>query len=349
MKETDKMCQSMKVTIRDVANEAGVSLTTVSHALNGYADVSEKTRKKIFDIAKRLDYIPDEDGRALRGIQKKNIAFVLTGNMPTADPSGFTFGLMSGIYTVAQEKEYDFEIITVPVRNQNKVTFNQVCRRKKLTGVVVYGLAKDMPYYEQIRESKIPCILVDVKMEGLHVREISVDNEKASFEEVEHLIQNGFRNIAMLSGKKVAQVSELRENGYRRALKYYGFPIIEKWIVDCDFDKDISMQKAMELKHLYPEIDAFFCASDSIAIGAVEGMRQFGVRVPMDVAVAGFDDYTITKYIYGGITSVKQYPYQMGVKCAQAVADMVEGKDVPKWIQMEYTLQKRLSTKRVEW
>ena len=310
--------------------------------------MSEKTRQKVLEVAKKLDYIPDEDGRALRGIQKKNIAFMLTGPMPKADPSGFTFGIMSGIYTVAQEKGYDFDIITVPMKRQNKRTFNQLCRRKKFTGVVVYGLAKDMPYFEQIKESEIPCVLVDVKMQGRNVREVSVDNEKASFEEVEHLIENGFHNIAMLSGKKAAQVSELRENGYRRAMERHGLPVKEEWIVDCDFDRDVAVQKAMELKHRYAEIDAFFCASDSIAIGAIEGMSQLGMRVPADVAVAGFDDFTITQYIYGGITSVKQYPYEMGVKSAEAVISMVEGKHVPDWIPIEYTIQKRASTKKVE-
>lgn len=348
MRKEAKLRQEARITIRDVANEAGVSLTTVSHALNGYSDVSEATRQKIFAVAKQLDYIPDEDGRALRGIQRKKIVFMLAGELPAEDPSGLTFGIMSGMYTMAQEKGYEFEILTVPMKDQYKTTFSQICRRKKLTGVVVYGLAKDMPYFMQVKDSEIPCVLVDVKLEGQNVREVSVDNERASFEEVEYLIQNGFCNIAMLSGKKVAQVSEFRENGYRRALEQYGHCVREEWIADCAFEKDISMQKAMELKHRYPEIDAFFCANDNIAIGAIEGMAQLGVRVPADVAVAGFDDYTITKYIYGGITTIKQYPYETGVACAGAVIDMVEGKDVPDWIPMKYTLQKRASTRKCE-
>ena len=348
MAKEGNLYQNTRATIRDVAQEAGVSLTTVSHALNGYKDVSEKTRQRVMEIAKRLDYIPDADGRALRGMQKKTIAFLVAGEMQTEDPSGMIYGVMSGIYSVTQKMGYEFEILAMPIKKQSKTSFNQLCRGKKITGMVVFGLSTDMPYYEQIENSEIPCVLVDVAMDGDNVREVSVDNEKASFEEVEHMIENGFCNIAMLSGKKNAQVSDLRELGYKKALEHHGMRIREEWIEDCMFNKDVAVQKSMELKHRYPEIDAFFCASDSIAIGAVEGMVQLGMRIPNDVAIAGFDDFSISKYVHGGITSVKQYPYEMGVACANTAISMIEGNRVPDWIPMEYTLMKRASTRRIE-
>ena len=342
MAKDRKLYLNERTTIRDVAQEAGVSLTTVSHALNGYKDVSEKTRQKVMEVARRLDYIPDEAGRSLRGIQKKTIA----GELPEEDPSGIMFGLTSGIYKIAQKMEYEFTILTMPTNKQIKISFGQICKKKKLAGIIVDGLAMDMPYYEQIKNSEIPCVLVDVALESDHVCEVSVDNEKASFEEVEHLIENGCRNIAMLSGKKMAQVSERREGGYRRALEKHGLHIREEWIEDCLFEQKIAVQKSIELKKSYPEIDAFFCVSDSIAIGAIEGMGQLGVRVPDDVAIAGFDDYTVSQYIHGGITSIKQYPYKMGVACANTVISMIEGNRVPDWIPMEYKLMKRASTKK---
>ena len=251
-----------------------------------------------------------------------------------------------GIYKIAQKMEYEFTILTMPTNKQIKISFGQICKKKKLTGIIVDGLAMDMPYYEQIKNSEIPCVLVDVALESDHVCEVSVDNEKASFEEVEHLIENGCRNIAMLSGKKTAQVSERRECGYRRALEKYGLHIREEWIEDCLFDQKTAVQKSIELKKSYPEIDAFFCVSDGVAIGAIEGMGQLGVRVPDDVAIAGFDDYTVSQYIHGGITSIKQYPYKMGVACANTVISMIEGNRVPDWIPMEYKLMKRASTKK---
>lgn len=348
MAKEGNLYQNTRATIRDVAQEAGVSLTTVSHALNGYKDVSEKTRQKILDVAKKLDYIPDADGRALRGMQKKTLAFLVAGEMQKEDPSGMIYGVMSGIYGVTQKREYEFEILAMPIKKQAKISFNQLCRSKKLTGMVVFGLSMDMPYYEQIQESEIPCVLVDVAMDGDNVREVSVDNEKAAFEEVEHMIQNGFCNIAMLSGKETAQVSQLREQGYRKALDKYGLRIREEWMEDCLFDKEVAVQKSMELKHRYPEIDAFFCVSDSTALGALDGMLQLGMRIPNDVAIAGFDDISISQYVHGGITSIRQHPYEMGVVCANTAISMIEGNRVPDWVPMEYQLMKRASTRKVD-
>lgn len=256
MDKQEKEVLNKRTTIHDVAHEAGVSMTTVSHALNGYKDVNEQTRQKIVEIARRLDYMPDEAGRSLRGIQKKTIALLIAGELLEEDPSGIMYGLTSGIYKVAQKMEYEFTILTMPSDKQLKISFGQICKRKKLTGIIVYGLAMDMPYYEQIKNSEIPCVLVDVAMDGDNVREVSADNEKASFEEVEHLIENGYCNIAMLSGKKMAQVSERRESGYKRALEKHGFRVREEWIVDCQFDK-VRQCRKQELKRRYPGLMHF--------------------------------------------------------------------------------------------
>lgn len=335
-----------RTTIRDVAKAANVSTTTVSHALNGHGDVNENTRSRIVEIAEKLNYIPNENSRALKGKNKKTIAFMIAGKLPANDLSGITFGLMSGIYSVTEERGCEFEILTAPVSDQMALSFNRLCLKKNVSGVAVYGLATDMPYFSEIPQSEIPCILVDVELAGKNIREVSIDNERASFEMVEHLIEQGCRNIAMISGRDVAQVSKLREAGYRAALKKHGITIREEWIVPCDFDYKISTDVSIELKRDYPEIDAFFCASDNMAIGAFEGMEKLGISVPGDVAVAGFDDYPITRYVGRGITSVKQYPYEMGVACADAIFDLLDGKEVNEWIEAKYLIQKRNSTDR---
>lgn len=337
-----------RVTIRDVAREAGVSITTVSHALNGYGDVNETTRAKVLDAAKRLDYVPNENGRALGGRAKKSVAFMLAGGIDQRDPGGMTFGLMSGIYKAASEKNYDFEFVAASYKEQLTETFRQLCRRKNITGVVVFGLAMDMPYYQQISQSEIPCVLVDVNLEGENIRTVSVDNVRAAYDAVTHMLECGYSQIAMLSGKKSAQVSLRREEGYRQALKEHGISPIEEWIEHCGFNDNTAAQKAFELRQRYTEIDGFFCASDSMAIAALEGLSRLGVRVPCDVGIVGFDDYPLSKYAYGGITTVGQLPYEMGVTCGQKTIDMIEGREVSSWIEVEYTLYKRASTRKFD-
>ena len=148
------------------------------------------------------------------------------------------------------------------------------------------------------------------------------------------------------------RISRTALEGWVRTVRKHGYPELHIFrrkgrpSQTMARPKKIAVQKSIELKKSYPEIDAFFCVSDSIAIGAIEGMGQLGVRVPDDVAIAGFDDYTVSQYIHGGITSIKQYPYKMGVACANTVISMIEGNRVPDWIPMEYKLMKRASTKK---
>ena len=151
MAKDRKLYLNERTTIRDVAQEAGVSLTTVSHALNGYKDVSEKTRQKVMEVARRLDYMPDEAGRSLRGIQKKTIALLLAGELPEEDPSGMMYGLTSGIYKIAQKMEYEFTILTMPTNKQIKISFGQICKKKKLTGIIVDGLAIRQPHLIRLK------------------------------------------------------------------------------------------------------------------------------------------------------------------------------------------------------
>lgn len=336
----------MRTTIKDVAREAGVSLTTVSHALNGYKDVNENTRRRILEIAKRLDYVPNENGRALGGRPKKILAFMLVGELCPTDPSGMTFGLMSGIYSVTQNAGYDFVILTAPGKRQKELSFVQMCRQKTVTGVVVYGLSKADEYYDQIAGSGIPCVLLDVDLRGENSRMVSVDNVRASREAVSHMISRGYRNIAMLGGKSEAYVSALRVSGYREALQDHGMCVRKEWIVDCKFQESLAEQQAVELKRRYPEIDAFFCASDALAIGAGNGLVQMGYRIPEDMGLTGFDDIPVAQYVHGGITSVAQIPYELGKKCGGTLLDLIDGKEVPHWVEAEYEIKERMSTQR---
>ncbi|MCD7820385.1 MAG: LacI family transcriptional regulator [Lachnospiraceae bacterium] len=334
----------MRTTIKDVAKLAGVSLTTVSHALNGYKDVSEQTRQRVLEAAKQLDYAPDENARALGGRPSQTIALMLAGGLNNTDESGMIFGLISGIYSVAQTTQYDFMILTASREMQSEQSFVRQCRQKMVDGIIVFGLAVDMLYYEQIKECGIPCILVDVDLPGDTNRMVSVDNERAAYEEVSHMFDQGYRNIAVLNGRPEAQVCSRRLMGYQRALAERGLPVRPEWNVYTEYDEGKTANAVRDLTARYPEIDAFFCASDAVAIAATSAVAEMGLRVPEDIGMAGFDDFPVSKYFHGGITTVTQIPYEMGRTCADTLIALIEGRDVPRWIEVDYILQKRHST-----
>jgi len=335
-------------TIKDVAREAGVSVTTVSHALNGFSDVNENTRQRIIEIADRMEYVPNANGRALAGKHVKTLALMISGDLLPNDDSGITYGLISGIYNVALREGYEFEILAASDESQRKEPFMRHCRRKDVSGVVIMGLSTTAPYYEQISESQIPCVLLDADVKGKYVRKMAVNNEKAAFEATNHLLDEGYKNIAMINGNRRMTVSQERCDGYRRALGERGIPIDEKHIIYCDFIEVMAKERIGKFMEENPDVDAFFCASDSMAKGAIEGLLEKGYRVPEDIGIIGFDDSVDSKYVHGGISTIAQYPFEMGIKSAEAIVDMLNGKGVPEWIELNYQLIERKTSNKSE-
>lgn len=345
-KQTKRRIALKKVSIKDVAREAGVSITTVSRALNGYMDVSEKTRKKIQDVVERLDYAPDINARSLGGKAETTIALLTSGLTPTNE-SGFVYGLISGTFQQCNEQGCEFMLLATNLVKQEKLSFLQLCKKKNLSGVVVTGLKLDDPYYHEILESDIPCAIIDMPVYGRKKCEITVDNIEASKEAVKYLIGLGHKNIGMINGGKTADVSGQRYSGYVAALLAAGIPLQLDYMRYCDFLEEEAFNKTKEFLHTYPEITALFCASDLMAIGTIRAVEDMGLRVPEDISVLGFDDIPIAKHVYKGISTVRQSPHEMGIAGGKAVWSMLQKEEIESKIILPHELIIRGTTAAV--
>jgi LacI family transcriptional regulator len=335
-----------KVSIKDVAREAGVSITTVSRALNGYMDVSEKTRKRIQEIVERLDYAPDVNARSLGGKSDTTIA-LLTSELLATNESGFVYGLISGLFRQCTEMDCEFMLLATNRAKQEKLSFLQLCKRKNLSGLLITGLKLDDPYYKEIIRSEVPCAVIEMPVNGKNKCEITIDNVKASQEATNHLIQLGHKKISMLSGGKMANVSGHRYSGYVAALLSNEISLQLDYMRYCDFSEDMAFTQTQELICLYPEITAFFCASDLMAIGAIRAIEALGFSVPEDFSVMGFDDIPIAKYVYKGISTIRQSPLQMGSEGGKAVFQMIQGEKVNQRIVLPHEVVIRKTTGKV--
>lgn len=334
-----------KASIRDVAREAGVSITTVSRALNGYDDVSATTREKINQIVERLNYAPNASARSLGGKTTKVLALLVSG-LQKKDDSGFVFGMISGLYHVTEQNDYEFILLTTNGAKQKKMNYLQLCRLRGIEGVMISGIKMDDPYYTELAKSEIPCVVVDANLEGKKVCSLSIDNVKASSDAVMHLIQNGHTHIGMLNGSHKAVVSVDRLSGYKEAIQKSGLSLEESYITYCDFEEETAYEKTQELLRQHPEITAFFCASDVMAIGAIRAVTDLGMRVPEDVSVIGFDDIPAARYVNGGITTICQEPFDMGKKGGEALVHMIEEGKEAVHIDIPYTLVERKTVGR---
>ncbi|MFC3885076.1 LacI family DNA-binding transcriptional regulator [Bacillus songklensis] len=334
-------------TIKDIARVAGVSVTTVSRALNGYSDVNEETRKKIVEVAKQLNYSPNTLARGLVMKKSKTIGLLVSGMNRENAKDNFTFQVLCGINECASVREYDLILFNTDSSRQREKTYTQLCRERKVDGVIIQGIKLDDPYLKEVMESNIPCVLVDIPVETKTVGYVSTDNVLGAKKAVEHLIELGHRNIAMVNGYKQAFVSQQRLKGYEKALKEHGIKVKKNWIVDGEFEEEKAKEVVLSLLSSAPDITAIFCASDLMALGALKACQQQGISVPHDLSIAGYDDILLASYVTPPLTTVSQNIFEIGYEAADLLIDMLEGKAQKHHRILETKLVQRKSSARI--
>lgn len=316
-----------RVSIRDVAREAGVSITTVSKALNNYPDVKPETRTRIKEIAQRMNYVPDAAGRSMGGITEKVIG-LLVNDLQPIDPTGAVFGFLSGVCHACVDHKVEFILLTTDPVSQEKIPLKSVCLSKRLDGIIFIGFRLYDPYLEEARQLDLPCAVIDIAMGSPDIIDITIDNVGAADEAVNFLINSGCHNIALINGSPQADVCVRRGKGYFAALQRAGMPIRPEWTVYADFDENYAYRAAHNLLRQSPELDAFFCASDVMAFGVCRAIVDAGLKVGKDVMVVGFDDIPTARYLFGGLTTVRQDFYKMGYSAGDAIYRRIHGQEV---------------------
>lgn len=313
-----------RVSIRDVAKAAGVSITTVSKALNNYPDVKEETRKRIEQIVQELNYVPDVAGRSMGGITEPVIGLLINELRPE-EPSGAVYGFLSGVCHACKDNGIEFLLITTDTKAQTQTTLKRLCLSKGLNGIVCSGFRLTDPFIGQMGELDIPCACIDIETGYPNVLDITVNNIQAADEAVTFLINSGRKNIALISGYEAADVSNRRVQGYRNAMERAGFPLVEDRMVEGWFIEREAYEKAKKLLATDPELDAIFCVSDLMALGACRAAEEAGLTIGRDISIVGFDDMPVAKYVYGGLTTVRQNFYAMGYSAGAQIFEKISG------------------------
>ncbi|MCT8137034.1 LacI family DNA-binding transcriptional regulator [Anaerobacillus sp. CMMVII] len=314
-------------TIKDIAKAAGVSVTTVSRALNGYHDVNEKTRKKIKEVADQLNYSPNTLARSLVMNKTNTIGLLVSELNRSGVKDNFTFEVMCGINDCVGDLGYDLILFNTNPDKQKKKSYTQLCRERQVEGVIFQGMKKDDPYLKEIIDSEIPCVLVDIEMQGENVGYVTTDNEFGAQMAVKHLYNYGHRHIAMVNGHDQALVSIRRLQGYKKMLSEANIPFNENYVVDGGFSEQNAEEVTIQLLKNFPEITAIFCASDLMAMGVMKAAKNLGLNIPSDLSVVGFDDILLASYVNPPLTTIAQDKYKMGYESANLLINILNSKD----------------------
>lgn len=329
-------------TIKDIAKKSGYSITTVSRALNGYSDVNEDTRKKIQSIADELQYYPNAIARSLVKKGSNTIGYILCG-LQRGTKHVIIQEFLSAIYDFAYNVGYEVLIMTVDSSRQRPKSYLQFAKEHNLSGIIVSGITTDEPYYKEMINSEIPCVLIDLVADNIHVGSVTTDNYNASRDVVSYLYANGHRNIAFLNGKSSASVSMTRYSGFVDRMHELGLNLSLDYVLNGEFSEEIAYSEAKKFLSLHPEVTAIFCASDLMALGVMNAAKDLGIHVPKQLSLVGFDNIPIAQYTSPPLTTIQQDFYKMGHEATQMLYSIINNEDIPHTKKISYKLVERSS------
>jgi LacI family transcriptional regulator len=317
----------MKITIKEVAQEAGVSISTVSRVLNGKNRVNKLTRKKVEEAIKKLDFQPDQIARTMIMKETKTIGLVV----PQLSNEYWAI-LSEVIQERLWEKGYSLFICSTDRKWEQETAAYRSFLERRVDGIILHGATQTcegnrFSIIEQMKSHSIPMVSFDTRIPGLHC--VAGDHLQGAIDAVEHLVQLGHKEIAYIGGPSV---SHHRELGYRNVFMQHHLEVDES-LIKRGTDQTIHFTKfgytSMEaLINEKKQFSAVFCGNDLIAIGASKALEKAGIRVPQEVALVGFDDINMASLYKPALTTVRQPIRDMGQAAVDLLLELKQNNDL---------------------
>ena len=324
------------ITIREVAQRAGVSVATVSRVLNGSTNVDPTLAERVHAAIAHLKYQPSRVARMLAGQSSKLIGLLVTDMQ-----NPFFMDLIRGVEEVAQRHGYLVVVCNTLENAQKEASYLEVLAREPIAGAIVVPAQERIAGIEHLRARHIPLVAVDRRVEDHSIDCVVIDNVAAAREAVSHLITNGYRRIGVIAGPRSVTNTSERVVGYRQALQSAGIPrdaTLE--LRGALMGEDVGFHLTKKLLDLDPPVEAIFAANNRLTLGALRTIYAQGKRVPDDVALAGFDEIQLAVPEVISITAVLQSAYELGSAAANRLIQRLQKPDAPR---QQIVLQHQLS------
>ncbi len=329
-----------RVRIEDVAEEAGVSMKTVSRVLNEEPNVSESTRERVRAVVERLQYRPHPSARVLAG--RKSYLVAMLYDNPS---SNYLMEVELGVLDACQAQHYNLMLAPLVYDAKDIVSkVESLVLQTRVDGVVLTPpITDDAALLARLDELDIPWASISPREENRRIGVI-VDEPSAVAEMMLHLASLGHRRIAHIKGHAAHGASAWRLAGYRDGLARAGLAVDETLVVDGEFSYDSGFAATNRLLDLPDPPTAIFAANDDMAAGAIGAICERGLSVPGDVSVCGFDDTPIARHIYPALTTVRQPTREMGRLAGVELLKAIRDRDEGGIVTVPYALQLRRST-----
>jgi LacI family transcriptional regulator len=311
-----------RLTMRDIAKMAKVSHMTVSRALNNDPRIREETKKKILDLANKLNYRRDARARAF--VTKKSN---LIGLVVSDISNPFYAELARGIEDKAHEEGYNVIFCSTDNKPERMDTYVHLMMEAGVDGLIFASARLHEPIVEKLIDEHFPLVLVNRKLRGETFNYVVLNNTQGAHEITEHLINLGYRKIAIITGTSNLSTGLDRLKGYQQALKDHLIEFNENYVIQGSFTRETGYEGAKQLLTMEDRPQAIFGGNDYIAMGVIDAVEELGVHIPRDIALVGFDDTEFTSNQRIRLTTVSQRKYEMGNLGVQILIDYIERKE----------------------
>lgn len=335
-------------TLKEIATQLGISITTASKALKGYSDVSEKTKNAVIELAQKLHYTPNSFAVNLRTKESKTIGLII----PTLVHDFFSY-VIKGILEEAEKRDY----LVIILQSNEKLEFEKkqidLLLNKRVDGILMSlsNETGDFDHLKSIISHKTPLVLFDKIAKLVNCSKVTINDKKAAYDAVCYLIKKGYKKIAHFRGSYMPQNSIDRFLGYKKALEDNNLTYDSSLVFVCENNADFQdgYENAKKVMEEHPEIDAIFAVTDLVAIGIIKYFNEIGISIPERIAVLGFSNWFMSSVISPKLSTIDQPGFEIGRRSASILFDEINLKKnnlpvVFQSIELETSIIEREST-----
>lgn len=311
------------VTIKDIARALNLSTSTVSRALRGSYEINPETKRLVLEYAERLNYRPNPIALSLKGSASRAIAVIVP-----QIANYFFSQAINGIEAIAYNRGYHVIIFQTHESYEREMANVQQALSRKVDGLLISlsSETSDVEHLRELLERNMPIVQFDRVSTELNTTNVVADNFAGAFAATEHLIKSGRKRIAHLTIPPWMSITQERLAGYRAALEQHGLPYDEALVRYGTFGPDEATRMVDDLLAQSPPPDAFFTASDRLALGALAALRQRQVAIPEEVAVIGFTNLNVAELLSPSLSTVVQPAQEIGQMAAERLIELIERK-----------------------
>jgi LacI family transcriptional regulator len=308
------------ITLKMVAERAGVSVNTASRAINNKPDINLETKKRVLQIAKELGYIRNAAAVALRTKKTGTIGVVIADNR-----NPFYAEVLNGIEEAAREKNYHIILANTQRDYKKEEEAINLLLAKRVDGLLITPVQDRDDDIKNLIEANIPFVIVGRDFKNIEVDTVYNDEVRGGFLATEYLIKKGHKRIALINGFLHKSPAKGRLEGYKNALKKYGITFDDALVTVGDIDVKDGYERTKQLFEKGLNFTAIFAYNDIMAFGAMQAIKEKSLRIPEDIGLVGYDDIPFSSFISPSLTTIRLKKQELGAESVKLLLSRING------------------------